>query len=47
MNRPRPTDELLTMTKLPNTILLLTCADWNSQEGVYENRLLVRASREQ
>lgn len=30
-----------------NTIILLTCADWNPQAGVYENRLLVRASREQ
>ncbi len=30
-----------------NTILLLTCVDWNQQKGVYENRLLVRASREQ
>jgi LPXTG-site transpeptidase (sortase) family protein len=29
-----------------NAILLLTCADWNPNKGVYENRLLVRASRE-
>jgi len=30
-----------------NSILLLTCADWNPQTGIYENRLLVRASRQQ
>lgn len=30
-----------------NTILLLTCADWNPQQGIYENRLLVRAVRDQ
>jgi LPXTG-site transpeptidase (sortase) family protein len=29
-----------------NTILLLTCADWNPQAGIYENRLLVRAVRD-
>jgi LPXTG-site transpeptidase (sortase) family protein len=29
-----------------STILLLTCADWNPQQGIYENRLLVRASKE-
>lgn len=28
-----------------NSILLLTCADWNPQQGIYENRLLVRASK--
>jgi len=30
-----------------NSILLLTCADWNPQTGIYENRLLIRASRQQ
>jgi len=28
-----------------NTILLLTCTDWNNQARLYDNRLLVRAVR--
>jgi LPXTG-site transpeptidase (sortase) family protein len=28
-----------------DTILLLTCADWDPWQGIYKNRLLVRASR--
>ena len=46
VRRVSPDDTDALYQESGNSILLLTCADWNPQQGTYENRLLVRASRE-
>lgn len=46
VRRVSPNDTEALYQESGDSILLLTCADWNSEQGVYENRLLVRASRE-
>ena len=46
VRRVSPNDTDALYQESGSTILLLTCADWNPQQGVYENRLLVRASKE-
>ncbi len=46
VRRVAPDDTNALYEESGDTILLLTCADWNPQQGIYETRLLVRASRQ-
>ncbi|MBE2224646.1 MAG: class F sortase, partial [Anaerolineae bacterium] len=45
VRRVSPDDTDALYQESGSTILLLTCADWNPQQGVYEHRLLMRASK--